>query len=241
MCNLGNYKTEIIGISAEVAIADHFNVPVDPRYRKRGNQDIVKLIIPMVEIIFSNNNIPYPIKHIAVDLNPIDFELKDKKTLSVKTNQKKLGKVAPQIIGQPTSETYFTYFKDLINIDIPRSYEEKAHLFKEFTLSKIDRVMEKYWENLFHCDYLIYFYNFLNMYGDLTGEPQFLVLSKIKSPKWNKKKFSFTQNIKTWNESNTVKYDNLAIGEFQVHNNRDNFKFRFNMNNILLLLRDKRL
>jgi hypothetical protein len=48
--------------------------------------------------------------------------------------------------------------------------------------------------------------------------------------------FSFTKNVRTWNESNTVKYNGVTIGEFQVHNHRDNFKFRFNMNGIYQLI-----
>lgn len=241
MYNLGNYQTEIIGISAEIAIADHYNILVNPKYRKRSNPEIVKLIIPMVEEIFNNNNIPAPTKHIAESLNPIDFTLIKGKTLSVKTNQKKLGKVAPQIVGQPTAKTYFKYFKDLITEDIPKSYEDKATLFKKITLNNIDIVIKRYWDFLFHCDYMIYFYNFLDINGVLTNCPQSLVLSKMTNPIWVKEKFSFTQQLSTWNESNTVKYDKLAIGEFQVHNNRDNFKFRFNMNNILLLLNQGKL
>ena len=42
---------------------------------------------------------------------------------------------------------------------------------------------------------------------------------------WEKEKFTFTrQTIEKWNESNTVKYDGISIGEFQVHNNRNCFK-----------------
>lgn len=50
-------------------------------------------------------------------------------------------------------------------------------------------------------------------------------------------KVSFTKpKIEQWNESNTVKYDGLTIGEFQVHNHRSCFKFRFQMANLLMLL-----
>lgn len=42
--------------------------------------------------------------------------------------------------------------------------------------------------------------------------------------------------MKLWNESNTVKYSNVSIGEFQVHNKRNCFKFRFNMDGINKLI-----
>ena len=36
-----------------------------------------------------------------------------------------------------------------------------------------------------------------------------------------------------------VKYDGITIGEFQVHKNRNCFKFRFNMQNLLNLLKNE--
>ena len=51
---------------------------------------------------------------------------------------------------------------------------------------------------------------------------------------WDINKFSFSQpTIDTWKESNTVYYDGVTLGEFQVHNNRNCFKFRFNFDNLL--------
>ena len=35
------------------------------------------------------------------------------------------------------------------------------------------------------------------------------------------------------NFCNTVKYDGISIGEFQVHKNRECFKFRFNLDNFV--------
>ena len=46
---------------------------------------------------------------------------------------------------------------------------------------------------------------------------------------------SFTKNPTDWNESSTLriiyKYKKYSIGEFQIHNNRDGVKFRFNRHN----------
>lgn len=102
-----NLNNKEIGISAEVAIADAFGLSVTPNYRNRGNEDIVKLIQPQIINIFKNEGIPNPIKHIAEGQNPVDFELNNNYTLSVKTNQQFSKKVAPQNVGQPTSTTYF--------------------------------------------------------------------------------------------------------------------------------------
>lgn len=122
--------------------------------------DTLLLTIPQI----FKNNIPYiPINHIAECQNPVDFELTNKHTLSVKTNKKKLGKVAPQIIGQPTSSTYFRYFKDLIDEEIPDKYLERSLLFKQFSINNIDKVINRYWNYLFHRDYISYFYNILDL------------------------------------------------------------------------------
>ena len=74
-------NNETIGISAEVAIADHFNVFVDEFYRSRSNKQIVDLS-PVVKEAF-NLKRSDPIKLIARDQNPVDFLLADG-TLSVK-------------------------------------------------------------------------------------------------------------------------------------------------------------
>ena len=100
-------NNETIGISAEIAIADYFDVEIDQDYRERGDEAVVDMIYPKVEDIFKKHNIPSPIEHIAEKQNPVDFLLEDGLTLSVKTNQRYPAKVAPQIIGQPTSETFF--------------------------------------------------------------------------------------------------------------------------------------
>ena len=74
--------------------------------------------------IFKNNDIPFPIKHVAEGQNPVDFILNDGSTLSVKSNQRPLGKVAPQIIGQPTAETYFDYLYHNFSFDIYKKLDE---------------------------------------------------------------------------------------------------------------------
>ena len=62
------------------------------------------------------------------------------------------------------------------------------------------------------------------------------ILSYDATSKFKKDKFTFTKNLENWNESNTVKYYGITIGEFQVHNNRNCLKFRFDMKNLIELL-----
>lgn len=59
--------------------------------------------------------------------------------------------------------------------------------------------------------------------------------------KWQKSLFSFTkEKLEEWNESNTVKYKGISIGEFQVHKARDCYKFRFNLENLEKVVSDNK-
>lgn len=228
-------NNEIFGISCEIAIADYFDLELNSEYRKRGDIEIEKKVLKLLPDIFEN--IPRPIKHIAEDQNPVDFLLLGNKTLSVKSNFKKLGKVSPQIIGQPTSKTFFEYFKNQIVIDVSKIDKSgRERLFKEFVFNNIDLLVSEYLKNIFETDYYIHFFGLKDNKNKYNEEIKFILLEKANlNFDLEKNKYSFTQNIETWNESNTLKYNGETIGEFQVHKNRDCFKFRFNIKNILKL------
>ena len=229
------YNNETIGISAEIAIANAFNLPLTANYRNRGNNSISNNIQLVVKNAFETFDIPTPIKHIAEGQNPVDFILTGNLTLSVKTNQSLLGKAAPQNIGQPTSTTYFSHFPQYIE-NLPDDYETRRSLFKTISINHIDEVITEYWNNMFDCDFLIHFYNIIDRTGSLSPIPSYAVFNKTQSPVWEKRNFTFTKSLTTWNESCTVKYLDITIGEFQVHSNRDCFKFRFNMKGIVAIL-----
>lgn len=241
-------NNESFGVAAEVAIAKTFNVRINPAYQARAEEDIVDFLLKDNRIyqIFSKENIPSPAMHIAEKQNPIDFILSDGTSLSVKSNQGKLGKVAPQNIGQPTSETYFSYlenyFEDFSLVDYLRqqdldnTYENRAIAFKQISITHTNDILNMYWKNLFECDYYIHFYN-LNVYANPLDN--YLFLRKKQPPVWDNNKFTFTQSLNTWNESNTLKYCGISIGEFQVHKHRNCLKFRFNIDGIMKLSKQK--
>jgi len=229
---LSTYQTEQIGISAEVAIADAFNVPITDAYRGRGVDKIYSQLTPLVKKVLNDANVPKPVAHIAEGGNPVDFMLEGDKTLSVKTNMRNGSMIAPQVIGQPTASVFWQKFPELIpsSIDLnSMPYEEQAKLFKVAALANADRMLTKYWGNLFDCDYLVYTNNIVDRYDEISSAPNTKIYSKANPPVFDVSKISFTQDLSTWNESNTIKYDGIAIGEWQIHSNRDCFKFRFNL------------
>lgn len=237
-------NNESIGVSAEVAIAKSYGVEVDVDYANRSEQAIVDLLIRDDNVIkiFERECIPAPIKHTAGAQNPVDFILRGGKTLSVKTNQGKLGKVAPQVIGQPTAETYFLHLerygislhRALDKCGLKDTYENRSYIFKKISMNNTATVIDMYWKNLFDCDYYLHFFNLSNYANPINN---YILLRKEKPPIWKIDEFSFTQSLDSWNESNTLKYYGVSMGEFQVHNNRNCFKFRFNMNGIMELFR----
>ena len=236
-------NNESIGISAEVAIAKSFNLDINDEYVYRSEQSIVNLLLKNDNIIsiFKKEHIPIPIEHVAEKQNPVDFLLEGNKTLSVKTNQEGLGKVAPQIIGQATSETYFRYlekyFDNVLNLkkilserNLEDTYEARSMIFKWISMEFTYSILYMYWEELFHCDYYLHFFNLDNHLDPLKN---YVFLKKKTPPEWDESKFSFTKTLDRWEESNTLKYCGISIGEFQVHRNRNCFKFRFNMKGIM--------
>ncbi len=231
---LTKYGTEQVGISAEIAVADLTGVEIEESYRRRGRPELVKHISPaLVETV---KRIPKPTVHIAADQNPIDFMLEGNKTLSVKSNMRSAGKIAPQKIGQPTASTFW----DLLPHLAPEGsspgnlpYAESAKLFKNVALSKTAELLTAYWENLFDCDYLIYVCDVFTESSQLTKSPTVRLYEKTHSPVWETSKITFTQDLAHWNESCTVKYNGVSIGEFQVHNHRNCFKFRFNISGLI--------
>jgi len=140
------YNNEEIGISAEVAIADIFGISIADEYRTRSHPSIVNRLRPIVTSIFINNEIPLPLAHIAAGHNPIDFTLKDGKTLSVKSNQRQLGKVAPQRVAQPTSSSFFPLFAQLTNgMQTPADKAQRISIFKQIVFTRIDEMLQIYW------------------------------------------------------------------------------------------------
>ena len=101
-----------------------------------------------------------------------------------------------------------------------------------YYIKYIDKLIPIYISHLFDSDWLLWIYEENNSYSFKT-----ISQNQITEKVWEKSKFTFTkEKPEDWNESNTVKYDELSIGEFQVHQNRNCFKFRFNLQNLLKIL-----
>ena len=227
-------NNETLGMSAEAAICKHFDIDEPDSFASRTSPTIVSKLIPIVEEAFKI--LPNAQKHTGSETGSrggnskcsYDFVLSDGSTLSLKTNKGKM--VCPPEVGQPGADTCLQYFKDFLPADANTVTNES---FKSMVYEHIDDIIPIYVNHMFDSDWLLWIYQ-------EKGKYEFKVINQndINVFKWEKEKFSFTKtDISLWNESNTVKYDGKTIGEFQVHNHRSCFKFRFHLANLLTLIK----
>lgn len=224
---------ETLGMSAEGAICEYFDLEKPPSFAGRVLRTYIERLLPVVDKAFKD--IPKAIKHSGSmpgdrgeqSKCSYDFVLDGNKTLSLKTNKGKM--VCPPEVGQPGSKTCLLYFAKFLEEGITEVNRER---FKEMVLTKVEQIMPIYVEHLFDSDWLLWIYESKKGF-------EYISINKndIKAFVWEKEKFSFTKStLEEWNESNTVKYEGISIGEFQVHQNRNCYKFRFNMQNLLKLI-----
>ena len=161
---------------------------------------------------------PGPIQHIAKNGSRYDFvSTSTGKYLSAKST-KKGDKVCPQVIGQMSKKKFRDYFC------IPDDQS-----IKEYTLLNAPGMMEKYFDHTFDAD-IIY-------YNKKKDEIKFI--QRVSSIDFSSCNLLFSRpTADRWNESNTLKIETHTIGEFQVHNNRDCVKFRWNIEKLLKLFPD---
>lgn len=227
------YTTETLGISTEACICEIFDLEKPDSFAARESRKYINDLKPVIDEAFKN--MPPAIIHSGSTKGErggtskcsYDFVLEGDLTLSVKSNKSKM--VCPPEVGQPGAETCFLYFSNFL----PEGTTEITKTnFKEMVYEHIDELIPIYVDHLFDSDWLLWVYEVKDGY-----EHKEISRNKIRDYEWKREKFTFTrQSIEKWNESNTVKYDGISIGEFQVHNNRNCFKFRFNMKNLLEII-----
>ena len=218
--------TETFGITAEKTICDVFGLSYPANFKTRCSARLQEEITPVVKVAFTE--LPAAIKHTGSEKGErgkeskcsYDFVLEGQKTMSLKTNTGKM--ICPPEVGQPGAETCYLYFKHLIDAD-----EMTGEVFKKMVLHRVAEMMPIYVEHLLDSDYLLWIYKKKNNYEYKIFNSDF-----AKNLVWDVTAFTFTKpTLEEWNESNTLKYNGVSIGEFQVHKARSCFKFRFNMEN----------
>ncbi|MGL4913230.1 MAG: hypothetical protein ACRC3Y_12460 [Romboutsia sp.] len=225
-----SHNTETLGMSAEKAICDLFDLEREHHLNARSSRDLEVELKPV--LIEAFKVLPDAIEHSgsksgergSQSKSSYDFVLEGNKTLSLKTNYGKM--VCPPEVGQPSQKTFLHYFGDLMN----EEFSEES--FKRLVLEDVNKMIPRYLSHLLDSDYLLW------IYKEKDGFT-YKILNAVDTTNinWKKEEFSFTRNtLETWNESTTLKYRGISLGEFQVHRSRNSYKFRFNMKNLLRLL-----
>ena len=153
-------------------------------------------------------------RYIGDTRSQVDFILANNQTLSVKTNLR-LDKVCPQVIGQTTREQFDRRF----NITGDR---------KQWIADNLIILIPEYIKYTFCCDYLLWI-NQQTAECRIYPKPTYISTDWISGIK-------LTRSIENWNESNTIKVGNQTLGEFQLHQNRNCVKFRFNLKPLIKLI-----
>ena len=224
-------NNEIVGISTEVALAKFFNLDMNEDYVKRADSTIISQLFPVLKYIskdFSFRNLT--LKEFSGECGALhDFMFVDGKSLSVKTNLRGLAKVCPQRIGQTTSGKFLTIFKP--NLIQPEDKEERYKIIKKLVWDNIDKFLVDYYKELFLV--IIYYMSII-----LIKVPKYFLLDIPQNLSFNMSDISFSKSLEEWIEGKSIRvsYKNKVIGEFQNHSNRDSFKFRFYIKNLLSIL-----
>ena len=228
--------TETFGITAEKTICDLFNIEVPENYKGRYSNIIQSQITPTIEEAFKH--LPKVIRSTGAEQGErganskcsYDFVLEGDKKLSLKTTING-SMICPPEVGQPGARTCYVYFGHLTDETIITESN-----FKKMVLENVANMLPIYLEHLLDSDYMLWIYKKKDAYNYKIFDADF-----AKSMEWDPNKFSFTKpSILEWNESNTLKYDGVTIGEFQVHKARSSFKFRFNMANLEKVITSKK-
>lgn len=201
-------QTEDLGKKFEMAICLLYNITYEGKYKYSINDaSILKnRIIKLLDVF------PYQLKHTAKAGSQYDFTCitDDTIKLSAKTT-KKDGKVCPQVIGQPSKKKFCEYF----GIDNSISLDE----IKTYIQTNITNLLSEYFDLTFDCP-IIYF-------NQSTNKLLLIKVNEIIDWTNYNIEFSHIKKGKVWGESSTITINGISIGEFQVHNHRDNIKFRW--------------
>lgn len=232
-------KNSELGLTLQKVICDTFKlIPCEEATNQFNSAFRIKYV-PMIEevikVIFAEvGSIPKSCITYRRDItsdsstSPYNFTLSDGRTLNIKTNLDYSGKVAPVVVGQAGYDVLNKLFGHIV----PYEIKDQADI-KQLVLENASELLPVMLDYLLVSDILVWVY----MKGDKLD---YKVIYRSNKPEltFDPQDVSFTRDTALlWNESNTIKYKGVSVGEFQVHQNR-NFKFRFIMKNVINLLEE---
>jgi hypothetical protein len=213
--------TEDLGKELEMAICLLNETPYDGKFK----YCMTKAELLKDKLVHFKKVFPYQLIHTAKNGSRFDFTAANSEDIKLSAKStKKDYKVCPQVIGQPSKKKFCQFFE----IDLSLSYDQ----IKIYIQTNITKLLETYFHYTFDCPILYYNEDKNNLW----------FIKNHTNINWDdiNIEFSHIKKNKTWNESSSIYFNGYSIGEFQIHNHRDNIKFRWNLLNLLICFHNEK-
>ena len=218
-------STESTGMWSEKIVCNILRIPFNSKrkYLTDSNYPLeLRKDIEQFEPYIKKLNIS---EHLGNKNEYYDFKTTDGSTVSLKTNISG-GKVCPQNIGQ----TSLVKFNEKTSLDLQTITE-----YKSMILSDTTEMINLYLVNLFCCEHLLSF---------KFDQGKFFHFQKIGNVSLNDPVvFRSSKDLTTWKNSNSLSInfegDTKPLCEFQIHGSRNCIQCRFNLDTIVLLVKNK--
>jgi hypothetical protein len=216
-------KTEDTGKIFEKAICDSFGIPYDGPFKY--SQDEVDLLVPRLSRLATDKLFP-PCVHTASKGARYDFTSIDGKThLSAKSNKKKGGQLAPQVVGQPHPQK----FCQVLGIEYTT-----PETLKQYIQENIVSILPVLWNYTFDSQ-IIYYVKETNTIRFITPSPETTTTPAVN---WSEFQYTWTCPHDKWNNTSSLKLEingkKERILEFQFHTkNRQNMAIRWSIETVL--------
>ena len=198
-------RTEDLGKTFEMAICKASGTEFCGNYKYHTPPP--KLVSKLKELSIIKN-----LTHVAAGGSRHDFK-GDGYTVSAKTSKQNVGKVAPQVVGQPSIER----FRSIVGL-------EPEQDVREYIYYHIRDLLSMFMEYTFDSQVLYY--------NQSRGE--LMRIRLVKPIDWSEIPLEWTRELEEWNNSNTVKIGRTSLLEIQVHSkSRSNLAIRWYIENLL--------
>lgn len=225
-------KTEDTGKIFEKAICDAYGIPYDGPF-KYSQADVDKLT-PRLKRLVTDNLFPM-CAHTASKGARYDFTAVMGESggevlhLSAKSNKKKGGKIAPQVVGQPMPQKFWEECVKFSNCSNENGVPDTATL-KKYIQENIAAIMPMLWRYTFDSPIVYYVRD--------TSEIRFIAPGG-DAPDWSSFQYTWSCPYDKWNQSSLLRIvgpgnKEESIMEFQFHTkSRQNMAIRWCIDKVL--------
>ena len=232
-------KTEDTGKIFEKAICDAYGIPYDGPFQY-SQADVDKLT-PRLKRLVTDNLFPM-CAHTASKGARYDFTSVAGESggevihLSAKSNKKKGGKIAPQVVGQATPQKFWEEYVQFSNGSNENGVPDPATL-KKYIQENIAAIMPMLWRYTFDSPIVYYVRD--------TDQIRFIAPVVGQQPDWSAFQYTWSRSYDKWTNSTSLRVvmpggggggggDTTTIMEFQFHTkSRQNMAVRWAIDKVL--------